>query len=67
MIPLVYGELSRIASRNFWQHRLDHALQSGTLTYMVHPTVLHEKPSQSKNKADFFGVAAQLMQKDAHK
>src|SRR6202163_5152038 len=61
LIPLVYGELRRIARRYLWQERPDHTLQSGALVHEAYLRLLHEKPPQWQNRAHFFGVAAQLM------
>ena len=61
MIPLVYGELRRIARRYLWQERPDHTLQSGALVHEAYLRLVREKSPQWKNRAHFFGVAAQLM------
>ena len=61
MIPLVYGELRRIARRFLWQERPDHTLQSGALVHEAYLRLVREKSPQWKNRAHFFGVAAQLM------
>jgi RNA polymerase sigma factor (TIGR02999 family) len=61
LIPLVYGELRRIARRYLWQERPDHTLQSGALVHEAYLRLLHGEPPQWQNRAHFFGVAAQLM------
>lgn len=67
LIPLVYGELRRIARRYLWQERPDHTLQSGALVHEAYLRLLHEKPPQWQNRAHFCGVAAQMKRKEAHK
>lgn len=61
LIPLIYGELRRIA-RNYLRHeRPDHTLQSGALVHEAYLRMLGDKPPQWVNRAHFFGVAAQVM------
>jgi hypothetical protein len=67
LIPLVYGELRRIARRYLWQERPDHTLQSGAVVHEAYLRLLHEKPPQWQNRAHFCGVAAQMKRKEAHK
>ena len=61
LIPLVYGELRRIARRYLSRERPDHTLQSGALVHEAYLRLLHKEPPQWQNRAHFFGVAAQLM------
>jgi RNA polymerase sigma factor (TIGR02999 family) len=61
LIPLVYVELRRIARRYLWKERPDHTLQSGALVHEAYLHLLHEEPPQWRNRAHFFGFAAQLM------
>lgn len=61
LIPLIYGELRRVA-RNYLRHeRPDHTLQSGALVHEAYLRLLGEDSPQWKNRAHFFGVAAQVM------
>jgi RNA polymerase sigma factor (TIGR02999 family) len=61
LIPLVYGELRRVARRYLRQERPDHTLQSGALVHEAYLRLSREKAPEWKNRAHFFGVAAQLM------
>lgn len=63
LIPLVYGELRRIARRHLWHERPDHTLQSGALVHEAYLRLLHDNPPHWQNRAHFFGVAAQLMRR----
>jgi len=61
LIPLVYGELRRVARRYLRQERPDHTLQSGALVNEAYLRLAREEAPQWKDRAHFFGVAAQLM------
>lgn len=61
LIPLVYGELRRVARRYLRQERPDHTLQSGALVHEAYLRLLGEKTPEWKNRAHFFGFAAQMM------
>jgi RNA polymerase sigma factor (TIGR02999 family) len=61
LIPLVYGELRRVARRYLRQERPDHTLQSGALVHEVYLRLLGQKTPQWESRAHFFAVAAQLM------
>ena len=61
LIPLVYGELRRMARRYLWRERPDHTLQSAALVNEAYLRLVHQEPPQWQNRAHFFGVAAQLM------
>ena len=61
LIPLVYGELRRVARRYLGRERPDHTLQSAALVHGAYLRLVHKEPPQWQNRAHFFGVAAQLM------
>lgn len=61
LIPLVYGELRRVARRYLGRERPDHTLQSAALVHEAYLRLVHKEPPQWQNRAHFFGVAAQLM------
>jgi RNA polymerase sigma-70 factor (ECF subfamily) len=63
LIPLVYGELRRLAAHYLRGERANHTLQT---TALVHEAYLRLTRLQSKNwqsRAHFFGVAARLMRR----
>ncbi|MEM7356287.1 MAG: sigma-70 family RNA polymerase sigma factor [Acidobacteriota bacterium] len=63
LMPLVYDELHQQAERFMRRERQDHTLQP---TALVHETFLHlvdQSRIQWQNRAQFFGVAAQLMRR----
>jgi RNA polymerase sigma factor (TIGR02999 family) len=61
LIPLVYGELRRLARHYLRGERPDHTLQSAALVNEAYLRLVRQEPPQWQNRAHFFGVAAQLM------
>jgi RNA polymerase sigma factor (TIGR02999 family) len=61
LIPVVYGELRRLARRHLWRERPDHTLQSAALVNEAYLRLVRQEVPQWQNRAHFFGVAAQLM------
>ena len=61
LIPVVYGELRRLARRHLWRERPDHTLQSAALVNEAYLRLVRQDAPQWQNRAHFFGVAAQLM------
>lgn len=63
LIPLVYGELRRMARRYLQRERPDHTLQSAALVHEAYLRLVqgHSAAPRWQNRAHFFGVAAQLM------
>ena len=60
-MPLVYGELRRIARRYLRAERPDHTLQSTALVHEAYVRLAHQDLPQWENRAHFFAVAAQVM------
>ena len=61
LIPVIYGELRRIARNYLRRERPDHTLQSGALVHEAYLRLSGERSPEWKNRAHFFGVAAQVM------
>jgi RNA polymerase sigma-70 factor (ECF subfamily) len=61
LISLMYGELRRVARNYLRRERPDHTLQSGALVHEAYLRLMGEQSPQWKNRAHFFGVAAQVM------
>jgi RNA polymerase sigma factor (TIGR02999 family) len=61
LIPLVYGELRRLARHYLRGERPDHTLQSAALVNEAYLRLVRQELPQWQNRAHFFGVAAQLM------
>jgi RNA polymerase sigma factor (TIGR02999 family) len=61
LIPLVYGELHRIAHGYLRSERKGHTLQSTALVNEAYLRLVAQGPGQIENRAHFLGVAAHLM------
>ncbi len=61
LIPLIYGELRRVARRHLGHERRDHTLQSAALVNEAYLRMVRQEPPHWQNRAHFFGVAAQMM------
>src|SRR5438132_6796345 len=61
LMPMVYKELRRLASSYLRQQRPDHSLQATALVNEAYLHLIDCKNISWKNRAHFFGVAAQLM------
>ena len=61
LMPLVYGELRRLARHYLQRERSDHTLQSTALVHEAYLRLAGHDAPQWQNRAHFFGVAAQLM------
>ena len=63
LIPVVYGELRRIAARYFRHERPSHTLQATGLVHEAYLKLVDQDHARWQNRAQFFGVAAQLMRR----
>lgn len=63
LFPAVYDELHRAAKRYFQRESSDHTLQPTALVHEVYLRLIDQKRASWKNRAQFFGVAAQLMRR----
>lgn len=61
LIPIVYGELRRVAAQYFRRERADHTLQATALVHEAYLKLVDEKRVTWKNRAHFCGIAARLM------
>jgi RNA polymerase sigma factor (TIGR02999 family) len=63
LVPLVYGELRRLARHYLRKERSDHTLQSTALVHEAYLRLAGEKSPQWQNRAHFFGIAANIMRR----
>ena len=63
LIPLVYGELHRMAHRYLARERNDHSMQATGLVNEVCLRLLGWDPVRWQNRGHFFGVSAQMMRR----
>src|SRR5262249_17888775 len=63
LTPVLYRELHRMAHRYMRQERTGHTLQTTALINEVYLRLIGWKNVRWQNRAQFFGVSAQLMRK----
>lgn len=63
LLPFVYDELRRQAARYLRRERAGHTLQTTALIHEAYIRLIDQKKVQWQNRAQFFGIAAQLMRR----
>jgi RNA polymerase sigma factor (TIGR02999 family) len=63
LMPLVYDELHRLAGAYLRRERREHILQPTALVNEAYLKLVRQQNIQWQNRAQFFGVAAQLMRR----
>jgi RNA polymerase sigma factor (TIGR02999 family) len=63
LLPLVYGELRRIAAQRLRRERPDHTLQPTALVHEAYIRLIDQRRVRWQNRAHFYGVAAQVMRR----
>jgi RNA polymerase sigma factor (TIGR02999 family) len=63
LMPLVYDELHRIASRYLRRERQGHTLQTTALINEAYMRIVDQDRVNWQSRAHFFGVAAQMMRR----
>jgi RNA polymerase sigma factor (TIGR02999 family) len=63
LLPLVYNELRRIAAQQLRRERPNHTLQPTALVHEVYLKLVGQHRIEWQNRAQFFGVAAQLIRR----
>src|SRR5437870_11749762 len=61
LMPLVYGELRRMAKRYMRDQPAGHTLQTTALIHEAYLRLVGQEEKRWQNRAHFFGVAAQAM------
>ena len=61
LVPLVYGELRRLANHHLRAERPNHTLQSTALVHEAYLRLADQTPHRLQNRTHFFAVASQLM------
>src|SRR5450432_4524660 len=62
-MPLVYSELRRQASNYLRRERPGHTLQPTALVNEAYLKLIDQKNAKWQNRAQFFGIASQLMRR----
>lgn len=63
LLPLVYAELRRIASRQLRRERAGHTLQPTALVPEAYLRMVEQRQVDWKTRAHFFGAAAEVMRR----
>ena len=63
LLPIVYSELRRIASRQLKRERVGHTLQPTALVHEVYLRLVDQRQVDWRNRAHFFGAAAEVMRR----
>jgi RNA polymerase sigma factor (TIGR02999 family) len=63
LMPLVYGELRRLASAYLRRERSNHTLQSTALVHEAFMRLVNQREVQWRNRAHFFAIAAQMIRR----
>ena len=61
LMPLVYSELRRLAGNYLRRERQNHTLQPTALVNEAYLKLIDQRRAKWQNRAQFYGVAAQLM------
>lgn len=62
LLPLVYGELRRLAATYMREERADHTLQPTALVHEAYMRLVGQSVDW-KNRSHFFGIASQMMRR----
>ena len=63
LMPIVYGELHRLARATLRGERVDHTLQATALVNEAYVRLVGQTRMRWQNRAQFFGTAAQFMRR----
>ena len=63
LMPVVYEELRRQASRYLRRERLNHTLQTTALIHEAYLKLINQKNVKWQNRSHFFAIAAQAMRR----
>ena len=63
LLPLVEGELHRLAHRYMSRERPGHTLQTSALVNEAYLRLVDQRQVRWQNRAHFFGIAAQMMRR----
>jgi len=63
LMPIVYGELHRLAKATLRRERPDHTLQATALVNEAYVRLVGQTRMRWQNRAQFFGTAAQFMRR----
>jgi RNA polymerase sigma factor (TIGR02999 family) len=63
LLPVVYGELRRVAANQLQKERADHTLQPTALVHEAYLRLIDQREVDWQNRAHFFSIAAEMMRR----
>jgi RNA polymerase sigma factor (TIGR02999 family) len=63
LMPLVYGELRRLAASHFRRERPGHTLQSTAVVHEAFLRLVNQRDVRWQSRAHFYGIAAQMIRR----
>src|SRR5437867_10740194 len=63
LMPLVYGELRKLAASHLRSERGNHTLQPTALVHEAYLRLVGQRSVSWANRAHFYGIAAQMMRR----
>ena len=63
LVPLIYGELHKLASHFMARERPDHTLQTTALVHEAYLRLVQQRNAAWDNRAHFYGAAAGIMRR----
>ena len=63
LLQAIYAELHRQAERAMWRERGEHTLQATALIHEAYLRLVDQRRVEWRNRAHFFGIAAQMMRR----
>ena len=63
LVPLIYDECRRMAARHLRRERGEHTLGPTALVHEMYLRLVDQRRASWQNRAQFFGIAAQLMRR----
>ncbi|MFL5613578.1 MAG: sigma-70 family RNA polymerase sigma factor [Gemmatimonadaceae bacterium] len=63
LMPVIYAECRRIAARQLRYEKQDHTLDPTALVHELYLRLVNQRRATWENRAQFFGIAAQLMRR----
>jgi RNA polymerase sigma factor (TIGR02999 family) len=63
LLPIVYGQLRKLAHGFLRRERSDHTLQSTALVHEAYLRLVKQERTDFQNRAHFFAISAQLMRR----
>jgi RNA polymerase sigma-70 factor (ECF subfamily) len=63
LLPLVYSELKRLATRYLHREQADHTLQPTALVHEAYLRLIDQRQVRWQNRAHFYGIAAKIMRR----